>query len=78
PVLVTDPRGDVHNLSIPMLFLSQKAQGNTRQAVLDIYSDSTTSKKMADRSASVPGQKIAFAESGASAADNTQLATRTL
>ena len=78
PVIATDPEGDVHNLSIPMLFLSQKAQGSTRQAVLDIYSDSTTAKKMADRSASVPGQKIAFAERGASATDNTQLATRTL
>jgi hypothetical protein len=78
PVIATDPRGDIHNLSIPMLFLSQKAQGGKRQAVLDIYSDSTTSKKMADRSGSVPGQKIAFADRGASAADNTQLATRTL
>lgn len=78
PVIATDPRDDVHNLSIPMLFLSQKAQGSTRQAVLDIYNDSTTSKKMADRSAAVPGQKIAFTERGASATDNTQLATRTL
>ncbi len=64
--------------SIPMLFLSQKAQGSARQAVLDIYSDSTTSKKMADRSASVPGQKITFADRGASAADNHAAATRTL
>lgn len=78
PVIATDPRGDIHNLSIPMLFLSQKAQGSKRQAVLDVYSDSTTSAKMVARSASVPGQKIAFADRGASDADNTQLATRTL
>ncbi|WP_428669757.1 hypothetical protein [Reyranella sp.] len=78
PVIATDPQGEVHNLSIPMLFLSQKAQGGMRQAVLDVYNDSTTSKKLADRSALVPGQKIAFTERGASTADNMRLATRTL
>jgi hypothetical protein len=78
PVFATDPQGDVHNLSIPMLFLSQKATGTMRKDVIKFYNDSTTSQNMADRSASVPGQKIAFADRGASAADNTQLATRSL
>ena len=78
PVIATDPGGEEHNLSIPMLFLSQADQGPARQAVLDAYNDSSTSKKMADRSAIVPGQKILFAERGASGTDNTLLATRTL
>jgi hypothetical protein len=78
PVIATDPEGNTSSLSIPMMFLSQRAQGATRQAVLDVYNDSSTSKKMADRSASVPGQKIMFAEREGSTADNTELATRTL
>lgn len=78
PVIGKDPGGNPLDLSQPMLFLSQADQGAARQAVLDAYSDSSTSKKMADRSAVVPGQKILFAERGASATDNTLLATRTL
>lgn len=78
PVIASDPEGNLFNLSIPMLFLSQRAQGTTRQAVIDVYNDSSTSQMMADRSASVPGQKIMFAEREGSPADNTQLATRTL
>jgi hypothetical protein len=77
--LGTDAGAGELDFTIPMLFLSDSAQGAARQAVIDAYNDSSTIKAMADRSATVPGHKILFAPRDAAApADNARLVTRTL
>jgi hypothetical protein len=76
PTRCTDPGGEEHALSIPMIFLSRAA--DPRQPVLDAYNDSSSLKKLAERSVVAGGQKILFAARGASASDNALLATRTL
>jgi len=74
-----DSSGEESDFTIPMLFLSQAAQGTVRQKVIDDYNDSSTIKAMADRSALVPGHKILFADRNAALpTDNTRLVTRTL
>ena len=78
-VVGTDAGGNEVDFTIPMMFLSQAAQGTVRTAVIDNYNNSSTTKAMADRSAVVPGHKILFAErDGASPTDNSLLVTRTL
>lgn len=78
-VVGTDVGGTDSDFPIPMMFLSESAQGSDRQAVIDAYNDSSTSQRMAERSARVPGHKILFAErDGAAPTDNSLLATRTL
>jgi len=78
-VVGTDVGGNLVDFTIPMMFMSRSAVGETRDAVIGAYNLSTTSKLIADRSAHVPGQKMLFAERGAAApTDNPLLATRTL
>ena len=78
-VVGTDRGDDEIDFTIPMMFLSRAAQGSVRQAVIDNYNDSATTKAMAERSATVPGHKILFAERDAAlSTDNTRLVTRTL
>jgi hypothetical protein len=75
----TDGSGGESDFTIPMMFLSQAAQGTVRQQVIDRYNDSSTVKAMADRSAVVPGHKMLFAATNpALATDNTRLVTRSL
>jgi hypothetical protein len=75
----TDVAGRAHDLSIPMLFLSQAAQGTVREQVIANYNDSSTIKAVADRSASVPGHAIQFAAIGTGASpENARLATRSM
>jgi len=75
----TDVSGRAHDLSIPMLFLSQAAQGGVREQVTAIYNDSSSIKAVTDRSASVPGHAIQFAVTGAGASpENARLATRSM
>ena len=75
----TDSGGHESDFTIPMMFLSQAAQGSVRAQVIAHYNDSSTIKAMADRSAVVPGHKILFADRNvALPTDNTQLVTRTL
>jgi hypothetical protein len=74
-----DSGGDESDFTIPMMFLSQAAQGSVRQQVIDLYNDSSTIEAMADRSAAVPGHKMLFADRNAAlATDNTRLVTRSL
>ena len=75
----TDAGGHEIDFTIPMMFLSFAATGQVRTKVFDNYNRSDSSKAMADRSATVPGHKILFAErDGAAATDNSLLVTRTL
>jgi len=75
----TDVGGHESDFTIPMMFLSEAAQGSVRAQVIANYNDSSTIKAMADRSAVVPGHKILFADRNAALpTDNTQLVTRTL
>jgi hypothetical protein len=74
-----DAGGNEIDFTIPMMFLSQAAQGSVRAQVIANYNDSSTVKAMTDRSAVVPGHKILFADRDAALpTDNTQLVTRTL
>ena len=74
-----DAGGNEIDFTIPMMFLSQAAQGSVRSDVIAKYNDSSSIKAMADRSAVVPGHKILFADRNAALpTDNTQLVTRTL
>lgn len=78
-VIGTDAGGHEVDFTIPMMFLSQIAQGDVRKAVIANYNDSSSVKAMADRSGRVPGHKVLFAERDDTApTDNTQLVTRTL
>ncbi len=78
-VVGTDAGDNEVDFTIPMLFLSRAATDNARKAVIAVYNDSSSVKAMADRSATVPGQKILFAPRDNSApTDNSLLSTRTL
>lgn len=75
----TDVSGRAHDLAIPMMFLSQAAQGSVREQVIANYNDSSSIKAVTDRSASVPGHAIQFAATGAGASpENARLATRSM
>lgn len=75
----TDKGGNQIDFTIPMLFLSQAAQDDTRRAVIAAYNASKTFKELAERSARVPGQSLLFAprEDG-TPTDNSLLLTRSL
>jgi hypothetical protein len=78
-VVGTDAGGREIDFTIPMLFLSRAATGDVRDGVIAAYNDSSSSQKMAQRSAAVPGHKVLFAKRDAALpTDNTELVTRTL
>ncbi len=78
PVLATDVEGDAASLSIPMMFVALGASSSEKAAAVAAYNDSASSAAMADRSATLNGQKVRFAPSGASASDNPRLETRSM
>ena len=74
--------GNDVDFTIPMMFVSRAATRDAaRSEVIDAYNDSSDARpRWPTRSATVPGQKMLFAERDVAAArhDNTLLVTRTL